>query len=167
MKTKKDKQKIIQDLIEKFKTAKSFLIVNLLNLDSKAQKRLRDLLKEENSLFQVTKKTLVYKAKPDFPFSDEELKFPFAFIWSFDENFSAKNVLKKIKEEGIDVKILKGYLWNKIFSQKEIEEIINLPSKEELVKKLIQNLKGQFYKMDFVLNFPLKKLILTLSSIKK
>ncbi len=167
MKTKKDKEKIIKDLTEKFKSAKGFLILNLLNLNTQTQNKLKNLLKEKNSLFQVAKKTLVYKANPDFPFKDEELKFPFGFIWDFEENFPSLSVLKKLKEEGINLEILKGYLWNKIFSQKEIEEIINLPSKEELLTKLIHNLKGQIDKFNFSLSFPLRKLILVLSKIKK
>lgn len=166
MKTKKDKQKIIQDLAEKFKTHQGYLVISLLNLNSASQFKLRELLKDKNSLLQVVRKTLVYKAKPDFPFKDEELQIPFAFIWNFDPNFRFFSVLKKLKEEGIEIKILKGYLWNQLFSQKEIEDIINLPSKEELVIKIISLLKEKIYKMNFILGSPLRRLISFLSQIK-
>jgi ribosomal protein L10 len=94
MKTKKEKEKIVKDLVEKFKLARGYLLVSLLNLKTLEQKKIRDILKENNSLFQVVKKTLVYKANPDFPFSDNELKLPFAFIWNFDENLSGFPVFK-------------------------------------------------------------------------
>ncbi len=167
VKTKKEKIKIVQDLKEKFEKAKGYLLVNLLNLNASIEKEIRDLLKENNSLFQVPKKTLIYKTNQNFPFSDEELKFPFAFVWFFDENLSGLKVFKKLKEENLKIEIFKGYLFNKALSQREIEEIINIPSKEELLQKLVSQLKNQFYRLHYNLNFPLRKLVLTLSSIKK
>ncbi len=166
MKTKKDKQKTIQDLVDRFNQAKGYLIINLLNLNSQSQVRLREALKANNSLFQVVKKTLVYKANPNFPFKDEELKTPFALVWNFDPNFQFIATLKKLKEEGLQVEILKGYLWNKILSQKEIEEILNLPSKDELISMLISHFKRELFHFNFVLSYPLRKLIFILSEIK-
>ncbi len=51
--------------------------------------------------------------------------------------------------------------------EREIEEIINLPSREELLQKLVSQLKNQIYRLHYNLSFPLRKLVLTLSSIKK
>lgn len=167
MKTKKDKQKIIQDLKDKFQSTKGFLIINLLNLDTLTQNKLKTFLKNNNAFFQVAKKTLVYKANPNFPFKDEELKFPFAFVWNFDDKFSSLSVFKNLKNDGIDIKIVKGYLWNQVFSEDEIQKIIDLPSKDELIIKLIQNLKGQIYKLNFSLKSPIRKLIFIMSNIKK
>lgn len=167
MKTKKEKEKILKDLVEKFQSSTGYLLINILNFKTQSQKKIRDVLKENNSLFQVAKKKLVYKANPNFPFTDEELKTPFAFIWSFDENLSGILALKNLKKEGIEFEILRGYLWGKSFSKEEIEAIINLPSREELIIKVLQNLKGQFYRLNYDLKFPLQKLILVLSSIKK
>jgi large subunit ribosomal protein L10 len=167
MKTKKEKEEILKDLVEKFKSARGYLLVNLLSLKTPSQKKLRDFLKEKNSLLQVVKKTLIYKANPNFSFADEELKTPFAFIWSFDENLFGVLALKELRKEGIELDILKGYLWGQVFSKEEIEKILNLPSKEELILKILQNLKGQIYRLAYDLKFPLQKLALVLSSIKK
>jgi len=52
-------------------------------------------------------------------------------------------------------------------SKEEVLEIINLPSKEELILKILQNLKGQVYRLTYTLESPLKKLTLVLSQIKK
>jgi large subunit ribosomal protein L10 len=167
MKTKKEKEKILKDLVEKFKSSKGYLLISLLNLKTAEQKKRRDILKENNSLFQVVKKTLVYKANPNFPFSDNELKLPFAFIWNFDENLSDFQSLKNLIKEGTKIEILKGYLEGRILSKEEVLEVINLPSKEELVLKILQNLKGQVYRLHYALEFPLRKLTFVLSQIKK
>jgi large subunit ribosomal protein L10 len=167
MKTKKEKEKIIKDLVEKFKSAKGYLLISLLNLKTTEQKKIRDILKENNSLFQVVKKTLVYKANPNFPFSDDELKMPFAFVWNFDDHLSGFQALKNLLKEETQIEIIKGYLEGKVLSKEEVLEIINLPSKEELILKILQNLKGQFYRLHFALEFPLRKLTFVLSQIKK
>ena len=167
MKTKKEKEKILKDLVEKFKSARGYLLVSLLNLKTDEQRKIRDILKKNNSSFQVVKKTLVYKANPNFPFSDEELKIPFAFIWDFNENLSGFQSLKTVLKEGISLEIVRGYFQGKVLSKDEVLEIINLPSREELISKIFQNLKGQFYRIHFALGFSLRKLIFVLSQIKK
>lgn len=166
MKTKREKEKLLKDLVDKFQKANGYLLVSLLNLKTPAQKKLRDFLKENNSQFQVVKKSLIYKANPNFPFSDEELKKPFAVIWNFDENLSGVLSLKTLKKEGIELEVIKGYFWGQVFAKEEVEKIINLPSKEELVMKVLQNLKGQIYRLTYDLKFPIQKLTLILSSIK-
>jgi len=167
MRTRREKEKILKDLVEKFKSAKGYLLISLLNLKTPEQNEIRDVLKENNSLFQVVKKTLVYKANPNFPFSDSELKLPFAFIWNFDENLSGFLSLKNLFKEGIKIEILGGYLGEKVLSKEEVLEIINLPSKEELILKILQNLKNQLYRLSYALKFPLRKLTFVMSQIKK
>jgi ribosomal protein L10 len=92
---------------------------------------------------------------------------PFAFIWNFDENLSGFQSLKNLIKEGTQIEILKGYLEGKVLSKEEVLEIINLPSKEELILKILQNLKSQVYRLPYALEFPLRKLTFVLSQIKK
>jgi ribosomal protein L10 len=40
MKTKKEKEKILKDLVEKFKSSKGYLLISLLNLKTAEQKKL-------------------------------------------------------------------------------------------------------------------------------
>jgi large subunit ribosomal protein L10 len=167
MRTKQEKEKILKDLTEKFNSANGYLLVSLINLKTSNQNKIRSILKENNGLFQVVKKTLIYKANPNFPFNDEQLKLPFALIWNFDNNLSSFQALKKLAKEGINLEIISGYAEGKILSKDEALAIINLPSKEELMSKVVQNIKGLMYKMDYTLQFPLKKLIFILSQIKK
>lgn len=167
MKTKKDKEKLLEELKEKFGKSLGFIIVNLMKLKGNDQFIIKEILKKEGGLFQVPKKTLIYKANPNFPLKDEELKTSFAFIWEFNQDLSAFKALKIIKEKGIEIEVLKGYLEGRVLNQKEILELSELPSKEELISKLISYLKNPLYRLAFVLSFPLKKLALNLSSINK
>ncbi|MER3407243.1 MAG: 50S ribosomal protein L10 [Patescibacteria group bacterium] len=167
MRTKKDKEKIIQDLKNKFQTSSGFALISILNLSTEKIEKLRNLAKEKNNLFQVVKKTLIYKANPNFVFSDEELKQPFGLLWVFDENGLGFKILNELKNEGIELELLGGYFLSSKFDKKSIWEIVNLPTKEELIAKFIGVFKSPLLKLDLSLSFPIKKLILTLSAIKK
>jgi ribosomal protein L10 len=83
---------------------------------------------------KIAKKTLIYKSNPEFPFSEEELKEPFGFLWLLDENLSALKTLKDYKKEE-KIKVLGGYFRGKNFPL-EILELVDLPSREELIPNL-------------------------------
>ncbi len=166
MKTKEVKKKILEDLKNKFSQATGYILINLLNLNTKDQKKIKDVLRANNSLFQVTKKTLVYKANPDFSISDEAIKFPLAFIWNFDDSISAFRSLKIVKKEGIAINVVGGYLNGKVLTKDEVWQLAQLPNKEELIQKLIGIFKNPSANLIFYLKSPIQKMVLILSQIK-
>ncbi|BCX15500.1 MAG: hypothetical protein KatS3mg097_392 [Candidatus Parcubacteria bacterium] len=165
MKTRQQKQQAISELSDLFQRSKGYLIVNILNLNSEQQTKLKEALKDNNALFKVVKKSLIYKAFPDFAIKDNELKFPFAFIYDFDENLKCLQVIKSLKNENINIDLEKGYLWDRIFSKEDLAVIVNLPSKDELLRDLLSVLAKNLYYLHYALTFPMQKLLLTLSFI--
>ncbi|GBD34582.1 50S ribosomal protein L10 [bacterium HR35] len=164
---KEKKQKIITDLKQKFETSSAYALFSLLNLSAENLEFLRREAKKNSGLVQVVKKTLVYKSNPEFSFSDEELKEPFAFLWSFDEDLKAFKVLNQIKKQEIEIKVLGGYFAKRKLTPNDVWELANLPSKEELLAKLLSRLNSPLFHLNLTLNSPLKNLILVLSAIKK
>lgn len=166
MKTKAVKKKILEDLKNKFAQANGYILINLLNLNAQDQKKARDFLKKKEAVFQVTKKTLIYKAEPNFPLEEEKLKFPLAFIWNFDESISAFQALDSLKKSGINLNVVSGFLNGKVLDKDEVWQLSQLPSKEELVQKLSGLLKSQLSRLVYNLRSPLQKLTFILSQIK-
>lgn len=164
---KEKKQEIISDLKQKFENSSAYALFSLLNLSAENLEFLRREAKKNNGLVQVVKKTLVYKINPEFSFADEELKEPFAFLWSFDEDLKVFKVFNQAKKQEIEIKILGGYFSKRKLSSKEVWELASLPSKEELLAKLLSQLKSPLFHLDLTLTSPLKKLVLILSAIKK
>lgn len=168
MKTKEEKKEIIEKLKEKLDKSKSFILIDLTNLKAEIEKAFRDLLKAKGCQFEVVKKTLLYKAAEDFPFSDQELKKPFAILWDFQEGVLVfKSLLEEKKDLAFDFNVLGGYFEGKKLNQEEVWEITKLPNKEELIGKLAFSLSSLPRKLAFSLNFPLQKLSFALSVIKK
>lgn len=168
MKTKEEKKEIINKLKDRFEQAKSFILLDLTNLKAEIEKPLRDLLKEKQCQFEVVKKNLLYKTKKDFPFTDEELKKPFAILWDFQDGISVfKTIFQSKKELAFDFQILGGYFEGKKLSESEVLEIAKLPSREELLTKLAGSLINLPQRLAFSLKYPLQKLSFVVSSIKK
>jgi len=165
-KTKKEKSKIIESLKTKFKKNPGYVIFSLLNLDGETLQTLRLQVKEKRGLIEVAKKTLIYRSNPEFPFSEEELKEPFGFLWLLDENLSALKTLKDYKKEE-KIKVLGGYFRGKKLSSRDIWELVDLPSREELISKLIFSLSLPLQRLTYDLKMPFSKLLLILSAIKK
>jgi len=166
MKTKEEKKLIIQDLTNKFNSAKGYVILDLFKLKTPIQKKIRDLLKNNSGVFQVVKKTLIYKANPNFPLKEDNLKTQIAFIWEFDEDLSSLRSLKDLKDFSLESNIISGYFNERLFSQKEIINLINIPDKQTLIANLNKNLLSQIYYASYVLKFPLTKMLFILSQIK-
>ena len=165
--TKEKKQEIIKKFQENYSKAKSFVILGLNNLKVETERILRETLKEKGCLFQVTKKTLIYKAVPDFPFYDDELKQSFAILWDFNDGLSVFKTLLIEDKLGIKLKIIGGYFEKQKLTENEVWQIAKLPSKEELVAKVLYSLKILPQRLSFDLAYPIKKLVFALSTIKK
>lgn len=166
MKSKQVKKKILEDLKSKFSQANGYILVNLLNLKAQDQKKARDFFKKNEAIFQVTKKTLIYKAKPDFPLEEDKLKFPLAFIWNFDDSISAFRVLNNLKKIGINLNVFSGFLNGRVLDKNEVWQLSQLPSREDLIQKLTGILKFQLSRFVYDLKSPLQKLTYILSQIK-
>jgi len=168
MKTRKEKEKLIQKLKEEFERAKSFILLDLTGLKADIEKALRDLLKESGCQFEVVKKNLIYKANKDFPFNEEELKRPFAILWDFQDGLKVFHSLRLSKKNfDFNFNVLAGYFAGQKLSEKEVWQIAELPSREELLSKLLGSLLALPQRLAFSLRFPLNKLHFALSAIKK
>jgi large subunit ribosomal protein L10 len=168
MKTKEEKKKIIQRLREIFEKAKSFILVDLTGINGEIERNLRETLKENNCQFEVVKKSLIYKAKPDFYFRDEEIKKPFAILWDFGDGISVFRVLSQISKN-LDFKfnILGGFFEYQKLNPDQVWEISSLPGKEELISKIISSLLNPLQRLAFSLKYPLLKMKFALSSINQ
>lgn len=166
MRKKKDKKQLLTNLIEKFNKSKGYVLFSLLGLEASLINSFRLKSKENQSLLEVPKKTLLYKANPNFPFEDNELKEPFAILWCFDEELRGIKIFKDFKEE-TEIKIIGGVFFENKFKPEEVWEIINLPEKKVLEAKLLNVLSFPYLRLQFALNSPMKKLIFVLSAIKK
>ncbi len=169
MLTKEQKKEIVKKLIEKFKENRFAVFCNFEALSFEKQRELKKIFKENSSEIFVVKKSLLEKALEkegvDFP----NLTGSIILGIGKDEVLPAKLILKFPKEKKEKLEFVGGLLNENgklvFLSKEEIQTIAKLPSKEELVARLIGVLKAPISNFNFVLQANIKKLFYILSQV--
>ena len=171
-KTREEKQKIIEDLKEKLQTKKSIVLVNYKGLDSKTLATLREDFKKGNGCFQVVKKTLLKKAleklnKKDLLEKISQISGELALGFGFEDEILPAKICYKYSQENENLKILGGVLGDEYIEKEKVIELAKLPSKEEILARLVGSLQNPILKFVNVLQGNIKGLIFALEAIKQ
>lgn len=145
--TKEKKGQILKDLEEKFSKAKSVYFAENKGMAVKDVTMLRRKLHEKNVDFVVAKKTLMKLAakNQNLPeVTDEVLTGPIAAIIGYDEDTIAPSKIVKDFGDTIEKKVILtgGILDGKLLSQAEAVELASLPSKQQLLARLVGSMKS-------------------------
>ena len=161
----------VKALSEKFDEAKSVVVANYSGLDVKAQTELRAKIAEAGGEFKVSKNRLFKivaeeKLGGEDPTLTEALNGQNAFLFAIEDAVSALKALFEFADENEALEIKMGILDGKILSYKETEGLSKLPSKEELIAKLISQINGPMYGLVNVVQGPTRNLVYVLNAIK-
>ena len=164
--SKSKKQQILKELIDNFSKQKAVIFTDFTGVKTKELEKLRKELKKEGMQYQVAKKTLIDLALEKCGIKDvkaEELSGQIGIVFSYqDEVLPAKTVYEFCKNNE-NMKILKGIIDKKVVEKEEIEKLAKLPSKQELLAKLIDSFSSPLYGLIYSLQSSLQGLIFVLS----
>ena len=124
-------------------------------LSVSAMTGLRRSLREKNVQFRIIKNTLAYRAadaagRPAFK---EIVEGPTAFAFSYGEPTDpAKALVEFIRATRSPLKIRGGILGDRILTLEEVNNLATLPSKEELIARLMGQLNAPAAGLVYVLN---------------
>ena len=166
--TKVQKQKILDDLKDKIARQKAMVLIGITGLKVKDISDLRKKLKAINANLKVAKKTLIEKAfkESNLEFDKNTYKEEIALVFGFqDEILPAKTVYQSgvINEK---LKILGGFLEGKFKKAEEIITLAQLPTKDELLARLIGSIASPISGLVNVLQGNIKGLITVLAKAK-
>jgi ribosomal protein L10 len=166
IKKKEKKIKMLEEFKKNLENFKFLVFFSIFKLDTKTLEDLRKKLKKEKCKLLVMKKTLLKKAFSDKNLEFLEEKLPVAIILA-PKLFSLPiKLLKEALEGKENSKIFGGIYENRVFSEKEILQISELPSERELLGKLAFTLFSPIQKLPLIFNQILLKLIFVLEQIK-
>jgi ribosomal protein L10 len=166
IKKKEKKIKMLEEFKKNLENFKFLVFFSIFKLDTKTLEDLRKKLKKEKCKLLVMKKTLLKKAFSDKNLEFLEEKLPVAMILA-PKLFSLPiKLLKEALEGKENSKIFGGIYENRVFSEKEILQISELPSERELLEKLAFTLFSPIQKLPLIFNQILLKLIFVLEQIK-
>jgi large subunit ribosomal protein L10 len=167
--TKTQKQKILDDLRDKTARQKAIILVGINGLKVKDLSELRKKIKAVDGDLQVAKKTLaeiVFKEKK-LDFDKDKFKTELGFVFGFKDEISLAKVIYQFSKGNENLKILGGFLEGNFKTAEEIITLAQLPTREELLAKLVGSISSPISGLVNVLQGNLKGLIYALSAIKK
>jgi large subunit ribosomal protein L10 len=168
---KEKKKEVIEEMTEKLKGQKNLLIVDFSGIKANDAANFRKLARKQGVYYKVVKANLLEIAFKNAGFDVEESLFegPVAVaIHESDPVVLAKAVVefKNEEEDKPLFKVKKGLVDGQWFSGADIERIAKLPSKEELLSKLVYLLNSPIQRLVTVLEKPIKDFVVVLDQIK-
>ena len=155
MKTREVKQRDLAALTESLQTAKSAMIVSFQGLTVAKDQEFRNNLRAAGAKYQVVKNTLARIAVKgtDFEQATDHLKGVTAIAWTDSDPVVLAKAISKFMKDNADVyKFKTGVVDGKLVDLTQVTEIASLPSKEELISKLLYVLNAQAQRIVTVIN---------------
>ena len=169
--TRQKKKEIIDDLKDKISRQKAMVFVDFTGLKVKDLSSLRRELKKSDSLFKVSKKNLLKIAVKDLDSSlvekIEELKGELGVVFGFGDIILPAKITYKLASENDNLKILGGFFESKFVEKETVIELAQIPSREELLARLVGSISAPISNFVNVLENNLKGLVYILSAINK
>jgi large subunit ribosomal protein L10 len=159
MKTREQKQKDLTALTDQFQKATAAMIVGFNKMTVPKDQELRNQLREAGVSYEVVKNTLARKAAEGTPLEQaiEHFKGVTAIAISEGDPVNLSKAISKFTKANPDVFTFKvGVVEGKVVALGDVEAIASLPSKEDLISKIM-----------FLINCQAQRLVTVLSAVPR
>ncbi len=168
---RKDKKaEVIKEMSEKLKGQKNLLLVDFSGIKATDAANFRKEIKREGIFYRVVKGNLLRIAFKNAGFEIDDKYFEGPVAVAIHENdpvvLAKKFVDFKDEEEKPVFKVKLGLVDGQWTSAKDIARIAELPSKEELLSKLVYLLNSPIQRLVTVLEKPIKDFVVVLDQVK-
>ena len=166
--TKEQKQKILEELDKKIEKHKAIFFFDFTGLKVKDFSGLRKLIKAAGDELKVVKKTLMQVAFKKAKLEIEPKKMPgeIALVFGYKDVILPAKTIYQFSKENEHLKILGGFFEGKFSEAEDIITLAQLPSREELLGKLVGSISAPVSNFVRALEYNIKGLIYLLSVIK-
>ena len=155
MKTRETKQRDLTALTESLANSKSAMVVSFTKLTVNKDQEFRNSLRAAGAQYQVVKNTLARIAVKgtDFEQASGAFKGVTAIAWTENDPVVLSKAISKFMKDNADIYTFKsGVVDGKLVDLQQLTTIANLPSKEELISKLLYVLNAQAQRIVTVVN---------------
>ena len=148
------KQPIVEEISGAIKDAASVVVVDYRGLTVAEDTQLRKQLREAGVTYKVYKNTLVSRAVEgtDFESLRDVLEGPSAFAVSADDATAPARILAKFAKTAPKLEIKAGVVEGTFYDADGMKAIASVPSREELLSKLLGSLQSPIANLARVLN---------------
>lgn len=155
MKSRETKAKDLAALTESLSTAKSAMVVSFSGLTVTKDQEFRNSLRAAGAQYAVVKNTLARIAVKgtDYEQASDAFKGVSAIAWTDNDPVILSKAMSKFMKDNADRYSFKaGVVDGKLVDLSQVTEIASLPSKEELISKLLYVINAQAQRIVTVIN---------------
>ena len=148
------KQPIVAEISELFNGAKSAVLVDYRGLTVEQDTQLRKQLREAGVTYKVYKNTMIrFAAKgTEFEALEANLEGPTALAVSKEDATAPARILAQFAKTADKLELKGGVVEGTYYDQKGIQVIATIPSREELLGKLLGSIQSPIANLARVLN---------------
>ena len=170
MLTKSQKRELVKELTVKIKDAKSSVFADFKGLKVQDVTTLKRELRKEGVEYIVVRKTLLDIAIKNAGvdgMSIASMEGQIAIALSNADEIAAAKIIDTFAKKNENIKMLGGILGTQVMDAKEVAALAKVPSKEELLAKLVGTLNAPVSGFVNVLAGNLRGLVQVLNAVKE
>ena len=148
------KQPIVQAIVDDITDAESVVLVDYRGLTVAQDTELRKQLREAGVIYKVCKNTMMKRAfeGTDYAPLSEYLEGPSALAVSKDDATAPARIIAKFAKTAPKLEMVSGIVEGSYYDKKGVEALAAVPSREELLGKLLGSIQSPIANLARVLN---------------
>ncbi|MDA2979534.1 MAG: 50S ribosomal protein L10 [Actinomycetota bacterium] len=163
-----EKNTTVSDLSKKMSQADAIFLADFSGIDVAAVTELRRTLRAAGVDYQVVKNRLAKLAAKDAGLDSlgAYLEGPTAMAFVQDDPVAPAKILQKFIDGGGKLAIKSGYVDGQILTPEAVGQLAKLPSRDELLAKVLGSIQAPLYGLSAVLTALLRGTVVALAAIR-
>lgn len=168
-KTRAEKAQIIEDLSGKLGSMKTAVFTSVSGYTMDDANALREKGQEAGVEILIAKKTLLVRAleKNGFEVSKADLSGSILTTFGYDDEVAAAKLMAEFAKDREEITIVGGILEGQFVGTDAVQQLATLPSKEELLAKVVGSINAPVSGFVNVLAGNLRQFVYALNAIKE
>jgi large subunit ribosomal protein L10 len=166
---KPNKVKAVEEILTELKSSEIYFLMDHRGLTVAEATELRTRLRAVDATLMVVKNTLARRAAVEAGVEgmDELFSGPSAVAFCHGDPVGPAKVLQVFIREKKKFSVKGGYLQRRVLQAAQVDSLATLPSREELVAKVVGGIAAPLYGLAYVLSAPLRGLVMALDQIRE
>ena len=164
-----EKIEIVEELRKVFKDSGSVILIDFKNVNVPDITELRRKVKDSDSEYRVVKNTLALRAAEGTSIDEIKQHFdgPTAIAYSEENVAGLAKVLRDFIKEHSGMGFKVGVLEGKLISDEQVSSLADIPSREELLSKVLFLMNAPLTQLALALKSPVQKLAYLLKQLEE
>ncbi len=167
-KSRSEKERLLAEVREKLSRAQAAVLADYRGLTVAEMDELRRRLREKGVEFRVVKNTLTWLAARDLGLEalKPHLEGPTAIAFGYDDPVAAAKGILDFADETKKMSVKAGVLEGRVIGLDDLKALARLPSRAELLARVLGGLRAPLVNMASCLQAPLRGLVVAVEALR-